>query len=101
MTGTEPAYSAWKADVLPLNYTGMTRPVRLPGGSNREEIKREDVRGFWVFHPLLLYHYSIGTFGLFRIKKDYFGLFRIILDYFFSKIPLASKIPVTSSSACG
>ena len=28
VTGTEPAYSAWKADVLPLNYTGMPRPVK-------------------------------------------------------------------------
>ena len=50
MTGTEPAYSAWKADVLPLNYTGMPRPVK--GGSNREEIKREDVRGSVVSLPL-------------------------------------------------
>ena len=23
MTGIEPAYSAWEADVLPLNYIGM------------------------------------------------------------------------------
>jgi hypothetical protein len=25
MTGIEPAYSAWEADVLPLNYIGLTR----------------------------------------------------------------------------
>lgn len=25
VTGIEPAYSAWEADVLPLNYTGMVR----------------------------------------------------------------------------
>ena len=25
MTGIEPAYSAWEADVLPLNYIGMCR----------------------------------------------------------------------------
>jgi hypothetical protein len=25
MTGIEPAYSAWEADVLPLNYIGMLR----------------------------------------------------------------------------
>lgn len=31
VTGTEPAYSAWKADVLPLNYTGMPRPVSRAG----------------------------------------------------------------------
>jgi hypothetical protein len=24
MTGIEPAYSAWEADVLPLNYIGLT-----------------------------------------------------------------------------
>ena len=24
MTGIEPAYSAWEADVLPLNYIGAT-----------------------------------------------------------------------------
>jgi hypothetical protein len=24
MTGIEPAYSAWEADVLPLNYIGNT-----------------------------------------------------------------------------
>jgi hypothetical protein len=23
VTGIEPAYSAWEADVLPLNYTGL------------------------------------------------------------------------------
>ncbi len=28
MTGIEPAYSAWEADVLPLNYIGVpARPV--------------------------------------------------------------------------
>lgn len=26
VTGIEPAYSAWEADVLPLNYTGMLEP---------------------------------------------------------------------------
>jgi hypothetical protein len=26
MTGIEPAYSAWEADVLPLNYIGATAP---------------------------------------------------------------------------
>lgn len=31
VTGTEPAYSAWKADVLPLNYTGTPRPVARTG----------------------------------------------------------------------
>jgi hypothetical protein len=25
MTGIEPAYSAWEADVLPLNYIGVVR----------------------------------------------------------------------------
>jgi hypothetical protein len=29
MTGIEPAYSAWEADVLPLNYIRVTRLVRL------------------------------------------------------------------------
>lgn len=36
MTGIEPAYSAWEADVLPLNYIGMvltkdSNPARLVG----------------------------------------------------------------------
>jgi hypothetical protein len=26
MTGIEPAYSAWEADVLPLNYIGKRAP---------------------------------------------------------------------------
>jgi hypothetical protein len=26
MTGIEPAYSAWEADVLPLNYIGLFDP---------------------------------------------------------------------------
>jgi hypothetical protein len=26
MTGIEPAYSAWEADVLPLNYIGAVAP---------------------------------------------------------------------------
>jgi hypothetical protein len=28
MTGIEPAYSAWEADVLPLNYIGAPGKVR-------------------------------------------------------------------------
>ena len=36
MTGIEPAYSAWEADVLPLNYIGMvltkdSNPARVVG----------------------------------------------------------------------
>jgi hypothetical protein len=31
VTGVEPAYSAWKADVLPLNYT-RERPDRSGAG---------------------------------------------------------------------
>jgi hypothetical protein len=27
MTGIEPAYSAWEADVLPLNYIRSVRPA--------------------------------------------------------------------------
>jgi hypothetical protein len=29
MTGIEPAYSAWEADVLPLNYIGAARKSGL------------------------------------------------------------------------
>ena len=38
VSGIEPEYSAWKADVLPLNYTGMPRPT-IAGrvGKNRRE----------------------------------------------------------------
>ncbi len=32
MTGIEPAYSAWEADVLPLNYIGgVARETSIPG----------------------------------------------------------------------
>ena len=35
MTGIEPAYSAWEADVLPLNYIGVfCRQVPLSKNSN-------------------------------------------------------------------
>ncbi len=29
VTGIEPAYSAWEADVLPLNYTRIDRPLEV------------------------------------------------------------------------
>jgi hypothetical protein len=32
MTGIEPAYSAWEADVLPLNYIGMLAGLFDPKG---------------------------------------------------------------------
>jgi hypothetical protein len=45
MTGIEPAYSAWEADVLPLNYigaeacrrlaSGVTPPISIAGGYAR------------------------------------------------------------------
>jgi hypothetical protein len=31
MTGIEPAYSAWEADVLPLNYIGVDKKVDHEG----------------------------------------------------------------------
>lgn len=36
-TRIELAYSAWKADVLPLNYTGTLPPRHAPGRDIREE----------------------------------------------------------------
>ena len=39
VSGIEPEYSAWKADVLPLNYTGTFPPSPCQqGGINRERI---------------------------------------------------------------
>ena len=39
VSGIEPEYSAWNADVLPLNYTGTFPPSPCqPGGINRERI---------------------------------------------------------------
>lgn len=39
VSGIEPEYSAWKADILPLNYTGTFPPSPCqPGGINRERI---------------------------------------------------------------
>ena len=40
MTGIEPAYSAWEADVLPLNYIGMvltkdSNPAPVVGKAGR------------------------------------------------------------------
>lgn len=37
VSGIEPEYSAWKADVLPLNYTGTLPPRHAPGRDIREE----------------------------------------------------------------
>ena len=39
MTGIEPAYSAWEADVLPLNYIGVRAETR-----ERQPSKRLGVR---------------------------------------------------------
>jgi hypothetical protein len=36
MTGIEPAYSAWEADVLPLNYIGMV-PVTWGNADQRAQ----------------------------------------------------------------
>ena len=40
MTGIEPAYSAWEADVLPLNYIGMV----LTKDSNSARVVGKAVR---------------------------------------------------------
>lgn len=39
MTGIEPAYSAWEADVLPLNYIGM-RSFALQAATVAEAVDR-------------------------------------------------------------
>ena len=53
MTGIEPAYSAWEADVLPLNYIGVVltkdsnparplHPIPVRGGGARPEPTPDD-----------------------------------------------------------
>lgn len=55
MTGIEPAYSAWEADVLPLNYIGMVltkdsnpaRGVGKAGGHRLGESKKLTPADMW------------------------------------------------------
>ena len=39
MTGIEPAYSAWEADVLPLNYIRKSTDCSAPGGDDPQQIQ--------------------------------------------------------------
>ena len=39
MTGIEPAFSAWEADVLPLNYTRVGLRVYLPARRDSSDPK--------------------------------------------------------------
>ena len=58
--GIEPTYLAWKASVLPLNYTRMhyisERPIPLRNAQNRN--RTSDTR---IFSPLL---YQLSYLGL-------------------------------------
>ncbi len=41
--GIEPPYSAWEADVLPLNYTRRTRILPFPGAWRQREARPQIV----------------------------------------------------------
>ncbi len=61
--GIEPTTSAWKADVLPLNYT------RLEKGNTR-------LSGIWVKTGIFRYYENIGQFStLLALGKHVINLY--------------------------
>jgi hypothetical protein len=56
MTGIEPAYSAWEADVLPLNYIGApgkSGPERLASGAGSARRALRRAVGIDPIHELI------------------------------------------------
>ena len=81
--GIEPTYSAWKAEVLPLNYTRMLSPV--PG------------RPAWSPSPVAKTHTTpllSGTGGGGRIRT-----FEGISRQIYSLLPLAAWVPLREQRA--
>ena len=59
--GIEPTQSAWKADILPLNYTRKIPSQPLYGRSNSTDL-----------HIISASHSFVNTFFYILMKKEYF-----------------------------
>ena len=95
MTGIEPAYSAWEADVLPLNYIGRVSNGKANTGetspgvrSDRRSGPRDDLRAHQTRSP----RQSTDTEGS--------GVIGTVTEVV-AVAPLESVAVMTNVSSCG
>lgn len=61
VSGIGPEYSAWKADVLPLNYTGTLPPRHAPGRDIREEKEGYEKMYRGIFTTVTIVAYKMSA----------------------------------------
>ena len=83
--GIEPTYPAWKAGVLPLNYTRIKTNLYFPDNAQNRN-RTSDTR---IFSPLLYQLSYLGSlrnlFYPLKYKMSMFSyIFRITVDFSYS-----------------